>query len=189
VTFLDKYEPEELKRFLQEIDRELTEAVDITIIGGAALCLGYGFRRATRDIDLWENAPKPFWEAVGRVKARTGWTIPVSPTPIAEPRSDFEERLHEYPLEGATQLRVWLPERHDLAMMKAARGEAPDLDAILDLHRTDPLDVETLLQRFPEMMPTGPEWRFRMNFLAMVGVVFGDDVAEEIEARLPARQT
>jgi hypothetical protein len=185
---LVRYRPEELEQFLREVDRDLRELVDIIIIGGAAVGLGYGSRHATKDIDLWTNPAKPFWDAVERVRARTGSTVPVSPTPIAEPPEGFEERIQRYELEGTSRLRVWLPERHDLALMKAARGEAPDLDAIVDIHRHEPLQLETLIQRFPEMMPMGPPSRFRMNFLAMIAAVFGEPVADEVDARLPRKK-
>jgi hypothetical protein len=182
---LVRYQPEELVRFLREVDRELSEHVDITIIGGAAVALGYGSDQATKDIDLWHNPTPPFWEAVQRVRARTGLHIPVSPTPVAEPPEGFEDRVQRYTLEGTTHLRIWLPERHDLALMKAARGETPDLDAIVDIHRREPLQLGTLLQRYSELVPIGPPSRFRLKFLAMIAAVFGENVAEEVEIRLP----
>jgi len=180
-----RYHPDELDRFLREVDRELAEPVTIIIIGGAAVAMGYGSKRPTKDIDLWTNPDKPFWEAVERVRLRTGIFIPVNPTPEADPPEGFEERLQPYSLDGMARLRVYLPERHDLVMMKTARGETPDIEAILDIHAQQPLELDVLIQRYPEMMPMGPPSRFRLRFLAMIAAVFGEPVAEDVERQLP----
>jgi len=190
---LVRYGPEELERFLLEIDRELEKPVSIVVIGGAAVALGYGSKRATKDIDLWPDlrAIRPFWDAVARVKQRTGIAIPISPTPVAEAPERFEERLQRYPLRGAKRLTVLLPERHDLVMMKTARGETPDIEATIDIHRQAPLDPDVLVQRYSEMIGivTGPPSRFRLSFLSMIDAVFGEKVAAEVDARIPrARQ-
>jgi hypothetical protein len=180
-----RYHPEELDRFLREVDSELTEPVKIIIIGGAAVGMGYGSKKPTKDIDLWTSPIKPFWEAVERVRIRTGMRIPVNPTPEAEPPEGFEERLQRYSLAGTTKLEVYLPERHDLVMMKTARGETPDVEAILDIHAQQPLELNVLMQRYPEMMPMGPPSRFRLRFLNMIAAVFGEPVAEDIEKQIP----
>jgi hypothetical protein len=184
---LRKYVGDELKQFLLEIDRELETPVDIIVIGGAAMALAHRSTRATKDIDLWSTTALPgsFRSAVERVRIRTGIRIPIGETPEAEPPEAFEDRIKPYPLEGATTLRVFVPERHDLVMMKAARGEAADLDAILDMHRDQPLDLRILVERFAEMVPVGPPERFRLRFLSMVAAVFGESAADEIEKRLP----
>jgi hypothetical protein len=188
-----RYPPEELERFLLEIDHELEKPVSIVIIGGAAVALGYGSKRATKDIDLWPDlkAMQPFWDAIERVKRRTGMAIPITPTPVAEAPERFEERLQQYPLRGARRLTVFLPERHDLVMMKTARGETPDLEATIDIHRQAPLDPDVLIQRYSEMIGivTGPPSRFRLSFLGMIDAVFGEHVAAEVDTKIPrARQ-
>ncbi len=172
-----------------EVDHQLNEPVSIIIIGGAAAALGYGSKRATKDIDLWPDlkAIQPLGDAVTRVKQQTGMAIPISPTPVAEAPERFEDRLQRYPLRGAKHLVVLLPERHDLVMMKTARGETPDIEAIIDIHRREPLDPDILIQRYSEMagIVTGPPSRFRLNFLSMIEAVFGEKVAEELDAKVP----
>ena len=42
----------ELLELFTELDRELETAVDIILIGGAAMILHYGALRTTRDIDV-----------------------------------------------------------------------------------------------------------------------------------------
>ena len=48
-------------------------------------------------------------------------------------------------------LQVSVPERHDLAMMKVARGDQRDLDALYTLNRVEPFNAETLLEMYGEM--------------------------------------
>ncbi len=105
---------------------------------------------------------------------------------IAEPPYNFEERLLLLPMEGLKHLTVFIPEPHDLALMKTARGEALDFDAIEDVHREQPLDLQTLIERYHETkdVVTGPPARFRRSFLALIARLFGEDVAEELENRL-----
>lgn len=161
------------------------------IIGGAAIGFAYVSDRLTKDIDLWPpdaTAMKPFWEAVRRVEEKTGKKIPISPSGVAEAPEGFENRLYVYELRGAKNLTIFLPERHDLAMMKTARGETPDIEAIIDIHKSEPLDPDVLIARYLSMEPDiiGRKSSFRLNFLAMIDAVFGQDVAEEVKAKLPA---
>lgn len=82
--------------------------------------------------------------------------------------------------------QVWLPEAHDLALLKTVRGEAHDLDAIEDMHRISALSLPILLERYRETLSTliGPETRLRMHFLAMIARLFGDRQAESLDAEL-----
>ena len=68
--------------------------------------------------------------------------------------------------------------------MKTVRCEAADLDAIVEIHRRHPLDLETLIQRQGETYVIGPESRFRLSFLTVVGLLFGEPTAEAVLARL-----
>lgn len=42
---------DDLVRVLGEVDRKLSASCDIIIVGGAAMILHFGARRATRDVD------------------------------------------------------------------------------------------------------------------------------------------
>lgn len=181
---MDRYAPADLDDFLLEVDRELTTTVHIWIIGGAAVALDHGHEHVTKDIDLWRNPQAAFWEAVERVRARTGSTIPVGTAGVAQPPDGMEDRCHPYVLPGVRHLHVWLPERHDLVIMKTVRCEAADLDAIVEIHRKHPLDLETLIQRQDETYVIGPGSRFRLSFLTVVGLLFGELTAEAVLTRL-----
>ena len=69
-------------------------------------------------------------------------------------------------------------------LMKVARGEAHDLDAVEDIHRTSPLKVGTLVERYRETVPQvmGSKEMHRLNFLAAIARLFGDEKAAEVDA-------
>ena len=71
-------------------------------------------------------------------------------------------------------------------LLKTARAEAHDLDAVEDIHRAHPLSLETLIERYRETLPQvmGPKSRFKLNFLAVIARLFGEDEALVLEKRL-----
>jgi len=82
------------------------------------------------------------------------------------------------------RLRVFVPEKHDLVLMKAIRGYEHDLEAALQIHANSPLDLETLGGRFQdEMTPIGDPVRIRGNFLHLVDSLF-PDAADDVARRL-----
>ena len=82
------------------------------------------------------------------------------------------------------RLRVLVPEKHDLVLMKAIRGYEHDFQAIAEIHAHSPLDVETLVRRFQdEMTPIGDPARIRGNVVALVERLF-PDAAEDVARRL-----
>jgi hypothetical protein len=50
------------------------------------------------------------------------------------------------------KLRVLVPERHDLALMKVVREDRHDEDMIAEIHAHQPLKLDVLLKRFAEEM-------------------------------------
>jgi|SRR5215472_3206634 len=183
------FQPEELERFLREVDRQLGSPAKIIVIGGAAIGMLYSSEHSTTDIDVLGTPGRELSDAIERAKSVTGLAVPVSQVTIAEPPYDFEDRLQRYALEGLTRLEIWVPERHDLALMKTARGETPDLDAIVAIHRRQPLDLEVLIKRALDMRSTvmGPWSMFRLKFLAMIEAVFGSAVEEQVDKRFPSK--
>lgn len=181
-----KYPSDELEGFLRLVDAELVRPCTVVLIGGAALSLGYCSSHATADIDLWSPTTGPFWAAVQRVRSRHLDAVPVERAAIAEPPYNFEERLVPLKLEGLAKLEAMIPEAHDLVLLKTARAEKHDLDAIQDIHRAHPLSLPTLVERYHETVPQvmGPRSRFKLNFLAVVARLFGEDRALDLEKTL-----
>lgn len=178
----------ECQDFLRRIDAELDAACEIVLIGGGAVALKFKGTHATTDLDLWsvsevKTTRGGFWEAVERARDSVDEPVPVQKATIAEPPWSFEERLTPVVLAGLTRLRVLVPEAHDLVLMKVARAEAHDLEAIEDIHRASPLSLDTLIDRYKETTSqvVGSLASHRLNFLAAVARLFGDAAAQRAD--------
>ena len=185
-----KFTTSEFEAFLRRVEEELILPCTIVLIGGGAVGLKYKGAHATADLDLWSVSENGFWDAVTRANGNSAEKIPVQKAPIAEPPYSFEERLVALDIRGLSKLTVLVPEAHDLVLMKVARGEAHDLDAIEDVHRASPLSLETLIERYLETKPQvmGSKEMHRLNFLAAVSRLFGEKAASETDARTTAAQ-
>lgn len=189
----------ECEDFLRCIDAELTGPCEVVLIGGGAIALHYKGSHATTDLDLWSvsetrrsRSPRPagFWDAVTRARKVSPMPVPVQKAAIAEPPYSFEDRLLALDIPGMTHLRVLVPEAHDLVLMKVARGEAHDLDAIEDIHRAAPLELDTLLARYRETTTqvVGSLELHRLNFLAALARLFGEEAAARVDAQTSRRR-
>lgn len=175
----------EFTAFFTRLDAALTTPCTIVVIGGAAVALRYKPTHATSDIDLWSVSDNTFWNAVPLANADAEVPIPVEKVGIAEPPYSFEERLTPLDLPSLQRLTVLVPEAHDLALMKIARAEAHDLDAIADIHAVSPLDLETLIERWTDTRTQiiGSKEQHRLNFLAAIALLFGAETAREADLR------
>lgn len=184
-----KFTVGEFVDFFRRVDAALERDCTVVLIGGGAVGLKYKGTHQTSDLDLWKVSQKGFWDAVEKANAPPHQPIPVQKAAIAEPPLDFEDRLLELELGKLKRLTVLVPEAHDLALMKIARGEAHDLDAIEDIHRDTPLDFETMLERYAETRSQviGSLEMHRLNFLAAVARLFGERKAEEAQQRTQPR--
>jgi hypothetical protein len=174
-----------LTAFLRRVDRELENDCDVVLIGGGAVGLHYIGTHVTADLDFWSASDPDFWQAVARAN-RNEPRVPVQHAFIATPPYTFEQRLIRLKLPRTKRLRVFVPEAHDLVLMKVARGEAHDLDAIEDIHRHTPLDRDTLVARYRETRPIviGSKRLHMLQFLSTVARLFGDAVAEDVATAL-----
>lgn len=179
-----RYGRSELERFLEEVARGLEQPAEVIVIGGAAAIVRYGVPGDTQDIDTWTVVAQDLALAVARAREATGLPMPFSKSGVADAPYDFESRL-ERALPHIARLQVWVPERHDLVLMKTVRCYERDLQAIEAMHRISPLDADLLLRRFEQEMGhvVGDPVRLRSNFLAMVERMFPERL-EAVEARL-----
>jgi hypothetical protein len=194
-----RFTTSECEDFLRCIDAELGGPCEVVLIGGGAVALHYKGTHATTDLDLWSVSEGRrgrtvrrvgFWEAVTRARERSTAPVPVQKATIAEPPYSFEDRLIPLDIRGLTKLRVLVPEAHDLVLMKVARGEAHDLDAIEDIHRASTLELSTLLERYRETTSqvVGNLELHRLNFLAAVARLFGEEAAARVDAQTARRR-
>jgi len=175
---------QQLRGFLAAVDAALDDPVEVVVIGGSAAALHYGVAAATRDIDTWTNVGTSLATAADRARKTTGLDVPLQRSAVADAPVEFESRL-ERVLPQLTRLRVLVPERHDLVLMKAVRCYEHDLAAIVEIHGCAPLDLALLVQRFrDEMTPIGEPRRIRANFLVVVEALFPEQV-DRVERELP----
>ncbi len=181
---LGKFPPADIEEFFRALDRELKRPVTVTVIGGAAIGLKYDPRHATSDVDLTPVSDVEFWKAVERV--RSAHPIPVQTVPFFTPPYDYESRRTPLTINGLERLTVLVPEVHDLAIMKAARALTHDLDAVEDVHRRSPLDVDTLVARYYDARTqvTGSVDDFTIGFLALIERLFGAIEARRVQRRI-----
>lgn len=173
----------DIERFLREVDRSLKQPTSLIVIGGTAATLRYGATRATQDIDTLTNVSEALAKAVSMARTKTGLSIPIQRVTIADEPENYESRL-ERVLTDLKRLRVLVPERHDLVLMKAMRAYEHDIQVISEIHAHAPLSLEILEDRFlNEMSPIGPPARIRQNFLLVIEHLFPTEV-DQVERRI-----
>jgi Nucleotidyltransferase of unknown function (DUF6036) len=170
---------------LRAVDEFLSSPATITIVGGTAIAL-YGVQAGTTDVDTWETDLSSLESAIAQARAKTGLNIPVSTPEVVDVPYDCGSRLQPIDDEW-TQLRVMVLEPHDLALSRTLRGNEHDLSAIEKLHQIRPLVLETLLTRYlgemDHVIGNFPD-RLDLNFALMVGRLFGEIAADDVEEQL-----
>jgi len=186
---MQRFEASQLKRFLKAVDRHLPQPFRLQVIGDSAAVLAYGARRVTRDIDTWDDAYRQITPALQAASKETGLNIPVEHPGVADGPYNLEERLQRVRIPGLKRLSIWVPEKHDLVLMKMLRGEEPDLQAAEEIKQSHGLDLEILVVRYMEEMSqcVGEPRRFDLNLLALVDRLFGEEACKRVTTRLEAR--
>lgn len=179
------YGADEIRVFLQAVDRYLTRRVRIEIIGGSAAALAHGAKSTTTDVDTFNALNKELLEAVARAREETGFDIPVSQSTVADVPYNYEDRL-ERQLPELEYLEVWVLEKHDLVLSKTVRCYEHDLQQILEIHQNAALSFDVLVGRFESEMTNviGDLARIRSNFFIMIDTVFGELQRASAEKRL-----
>ena len=140
----------EIEAFLRAVDAQLTRPVEVIVVGGAVIALRFVGTHFTSDIDVWGSVDERLQAAVAAVNEKAVRAMPVQPVHVGSAPRTFEDRLVRVEIAGLKRLGVYVPEAHDFAIMKLARGYAHDLDAVEDVHRAAPLRLDTLVARYEE---------------------------------------
>lgn len=182
------FDAADLRRFFTSIDEHLTIDAALVVIGGSAIAL-YGVPIGTTDVDTFATNLAPLQGAIAHAREKTGLDIPVVEVGVADVPYSYEDRLQRETGQWA-HLTVWKLEHHDLALSKVVRGYENDLVAIKRLHEQLTLDCDTLFARWTDEMGhvIGRRERLDGNFVAMIERLYGEVVADRIEARLRAHR-
>ncbi|MCW8927143.1 MAG: DUF6036 family nucleotidyltransferase [Xanthomonadales bacterium] len=180
---MDQYLAEDLIAFLKVTDRHLVKRYDLIIIGGAAASIAYGVTRTTSDIDLANEIPAELEKAMELARTETGFSIPISHVGVFEPPYNYENRISQLDKSDFKNLRLFVPERHDLALMKMVRGYENDIQAIEEIHQAAPFEFDILVDRFMNEMTQaiGRPGEIRLNFLLMIETLFGNELTQEAD--------
>lgn len=183
---LPKFTRRELERFFVEMDKNFPDSGRVVVIGGAAAILQYGSNQHTADIDTYSVAPPGLEGAIRKAWATTGLGISVQYAAVADAPYGYEDRLERLVSPHLEHLQVLVPERHDLALMKMARGEERDLVALTEMHAHQRFDLETLVTRYlDEMGHVVQDARIlQQKFLVSVQRLFGEEAVQQTRERL-----
>jgi hypothetical protein len=145
--------------------------------------------RPTLDIDTFQPVPPKVQAAVERATAQTGLLIPVTFAAVADAPYDYEDRLERVGEPVLRSLELWVPERHDLVLMKLIRAYEHDLEVIEEMHTKQPLTLEVLVSRFEREMShaIADPSKLRLNLALGVERLFGERVADGVLRRLRGR--
>jgi hypothetical protein len=168
---------DELLTFFAEIDELLAEPAAIEIVGGAAALLAYGASRPTKDVDCFGSLDEQVRRAAERTKSR----IPIDRAAVADPPWNYEDRRQPLDLDLG-KLAVWVPERHDLLLMKAVRAARHDVQVLQQMHAVEPFQLDVLLERFKREMgqATIEPGILELQFTYVIEVLFGPAAARKV---------
>ena len=181
--------PRELRRFLAGMDKALEHPGRGAWSSGARRPpSSMGSPSGTRDIDTWTRVHADLAVAAERARQTTGLAVPFAQSGVADGPHDFESRL-ERVLPRLRRLKVIVPEKHDLVLMKVLRGDEHDLQAIEAIHQRSPLDLSILVKRYQDEMSATiiDPGRLRGQFLTMVERLFPSDL-DSAERQLGRRR-
>lgn len=179
-----KFSAEDIATVLRAADAHLDQPARLVVIGGTAIGLLADPRRTTSDLDVLSGTEPKVLRALERARAETGLQVPIQPVGIYAAPDDFESRLEPLRISGLKLLDARVPEPHDLALMKMARGRTNDIDAIEVLHAHRPLQFDVLLGRFRQTEVVGSRRDFEISLILTVERLFGTAAAEDVERTL-----
>jgi hypothetical protein len=137
------YGRDDILRFLAEIDEQLFAPAAIEIIGGAAALLAYGATSPTKNIDSFLNIDHQIQQAA----SRTTQKIPLDRAAIADPPYNYEDRRRPLDL-PFRYLTVWVPEKHDILLMKTVRAMRHDEEVLQEMHHAEPFNLDIIVERY-----------------------------------------
>jgi len=188
---MSSYTPEELRIFLEAVDRNLSHPFIVKIMGGSSIVLAYGIDRSTKDIDTFETKLRPLRRAFERAREETGLKVDVSDSSgkVGDVPEHSDRRMIRV-LPELSKLHLLALEAHDAALSKALRGDDRDIAALRQLHEQVGLDMGTLVSRYLHEMNhvAGSDEARDGRFVELIEKLFGHTEAEEIEEMLFSRR-
>lgn len=148
--------PEPWHAFFKELDDIVQEEAHLICVGGFVMTAVYGMPRTTSDVDVFSIAPA---EARRQLVERAGQNSDLHKNHhvylqyvggVTSLPYDFDERLSEIYVGVYRNLRLFVPDPHDLALSKFARNQPRDREDARYLLNNAPLDLAVLQKRYRE---------------------------------------
>jgi hypothetical protein len=172
----------ELIRFLTAIDEHLESPFRLELIGAAAAILAFKINRGTFDIDSTNDVRK-IEKACQAARVTTGLDIPVQTVGIYDGPYEYESRLTRMSAPRLKKLQIFVPEKHDWALMKVMRFNQKDIDDIQAVGDRVGFKKDTFIGRFLGEMTHvhGNKTDLIANFLTMMERLFGEVEADSAQ--------
>ena len=161
---------QELLVILQALDAHLTTGYDVVLVGGAAMILHFGARRATHDIDAlilrgdWHTLRQAIKAVASEYDLAEDWLNDAVKgfADILPP--DFYQRLTPLPLPWR-HLRLYVlgrPEQTALKIVALREQDLEDLELLLPTFSE--ADKVTLLKIMHHVSTFRPDWALKMQY-------------------------
>lgn len=186
---MKSYAGREITAFLRAVDPHLDQPFRLDVIGGAAASLAFRIKSGTLDIDA-ANSVARIEKACSAARKESGLDIPLETAAIYDAPYEYEGRMKRLRLRGLKKLQVFVPEKHDWALMKIVRLIDKDIEDIKEVWATMGLSKGVFLKRFLEEMThvTGRRSELVMNFLTMMEELYGEPEADRMEQAIQAHR-
>lgn len=175
---MKRFSSDEIVSFLKALDQTVAGPFEVEIIGGAAGILLYNLDAITEDIDTITSV-SAIADAIQEARSITGLSVPIGPAGVWDGPYEYRSRRLPVNLPGSSNLMIYVPEKHDWALMKIVRLKDKDRQHILGVMKTEGFDAEVFLKRFLEEMThvIGHKPNLIYNFIVMMGELFGEQEA------------
>jgi len=173
-----RFSSEEIVSFIRALDRALPRPFEVEIIGSTAGILLYQLSTATEDIDTITFVDE-IEGLIEEAREATGLPVPMGVAGVWDGPYSYRSRRLPVELPGVHNLQIYVPEKHDWALMKIVRLKDKDREHILKVRDTVGFDPEVFLERFLGEMThiIGRKEDLVYNFIVMMGRLFGQETA------------
>jgi len=155
------------KEFLDELDSQLQEPIELHCIGGFAVVAAYGLPRSTNDLDYFSLEPCNLVAELeqlageGSALARK-YKVHVDHAAIASVPENYAERMTELFPGQFKKIRLFVLDPYDIVLSKLCRNVERDREDVQYLAEAQHLDSNILRERYEkELKPAligPPRW-------------------------------
>ena len=186
-----RFTSDEILLFITALDRHLPSEISFLMIGSAIGALQYKTVITTMDIDTI-SLTDDITESWNEAQLETGLPIKLDKVEGCTYEAPWEFMSRVIPLENPDlslkRLRLFMPEKHDWALMKMTRSARKDLECLTQAADAAKFSPEIFLDRFKnEMGHVCMDIRVLVSYFAMLMLeLFGETVRENILKDLKA---